>query len=63
MIVTAALNSLSNQTTHAARVEAAQARKEEKIKERKEKIMAEEDPEKQKRLEVNAYNDMFQLPY
>jgi len=37
--------------THAARAEAAQTRREDKIRERKEKMLAEEDPEKQKRLE------------
>jgi hypothetical protein len=38
-------------TTHAARQEAAQARKEEKIRERKERMMNEDDPDKQRRLE------------
>jgi hypothetical protein len=39
-------------TTHAQRAEAAAARREEKIRERKQRVMEEEDPEKQRRLEV-----------
>ena len=39
-------------TTHAQRAEAAAARREEKIRERKQRLMEEEDPEKQRRLEV-----------
>ena len=37
---------------HLHRAEAAQARKEEKRRAEKDKIMAEEDPEKQRRMEV-----------
>lgn len=39
-------------TTHQARQEAAQARREEKTRERKQRLLEEEDPEKQRRLEV-----------
>ncbi|OZC09457.1 hypothetical protein X798_03414 [Onchocerca flexuosa] len=38
-------------TTHQARQEAAQARREEKTRERKQRLLEEEDPEKQRRLE------------
>lgn len=38
-------------TTHQQRQEAAQAKREEKIRERKQKVMEEEDPERQRRLE------------
>ncbi|KHJ49036.1 hypothetical protein D918_00154 [Trichuris suis] len=38
-------------TTHAQRQEAAQQRREERARERKERLLAEEDPEKQRRLE------------
>ncbi|VDD90955.1 unnamed protein product [Enterobius vermicularis] len=38
-------------TTHQARQEAAQARKEEKTRERKQRLLEEEDPEKQRKLE------------
>ncbi|VDN06760.1 unnamed protein product [Thelazia callipaeda] len=38
-------------TTHQARQEAAQARREEKTRERKQRMLEEEDPEKQRRLE------------
>lgn len=41
-------------TTHQARQEAAQARREEKTRERKQRLLEEEDPEKQRRLEVDA---------
>lgn len=37
--------------THAQRQEAAQQRREEKVRERKERILAEEDPDKQRKLE------------
>ena len=39
---------------HAQRTEAAQARKEEKRRAEKDRIMAEDDPDKQRRLEVSA---------
>ncbi|VDM58608.1 unnamed protein product [Angiostrongylus costaricensis] len=39
-------------TTHQLRQEAAQARREEKTRERKQRLLEEEDPEKQRRLEV-----------
>ena len=41
---------------HLHRAEAAQARKEEKRRAEKDKIMAEEDPEKQRRMEVGDDN-------
>lgn len=41
-------------TTHQARQEAAQARREEKTRERKQRLLEEEDPEKQRRLEVGV---------
>ena len=40
---------------HSQRAEAAQNRKEEKRRAEKERMMAEEDPDKQRRLEVRAY--------
>lgn len=39
-------------STHQARAEAAAARREEKKRQEKERIMAEEDPEKQRRWEI-----------
>jgi hypothetical protein len=42
-------------TTHAQRVEAAQARRDEKRRLEKERILMEEDPEKQRRLEEKEY--------
>lgn len=42
-------------TTHQARQEAAQARKEEKTRERKQRLLEEEDPEKQRKLEVSIH--------
>ena len=39
---------------HSLRAEAAQARKEEKRRAEKDKIMAEEDPDKQRRMEVTS---------
>lgn len=39
-------------TTHQIRQEAAQARREEKTRERKQRLLDEEDPDKQRRLEV-----------
>lgn len=41
--------------THVQRQEAAQSRREEKKRAEKERIMNEEDPEKQRRLEVNLH--------
>jgi hypothetical protein len=45
-------------TTHQHRQEAAQARREEKTRERKQRLMEEEDPEKQRRLEVGIEGDI-----
>ena len=42
-----------SKASHAQRAEAAQARKEEKMRAEKERIMKEDDPETQKRLEVD----------
>lgn len=41
----------AERSTHSQRQEAAQARREERVRERKERLMAEEDPEKQRRLQ------------
>ena len=50
-----------SKASHAQRAEAAQARKEEKMRAEKERIMKEDDPEKQKRLEVD-FCDMYSVP-
>ncbi|VDM68933.1 unnamed protein product, partial [Strongylus vulgaris] len=46
-------------TTHQLRQEAAQARREEKTRERKQRLLEEEDPEKQRRLEVCSMQKHF----
>lgn len=46
--------------THVQRQEAAQSRREEKKRAEKERIMNEEDPEKQRRLEVRWIFSLFQ---
>lgn len=48
-------------TTHQLRQEAAQARREEKTRERKQRLLEEEDPEKQRRLEVVFVPTLFIL--
>ncbi|VDM40026.1 unnamed protein product [Toxocara canis] len=50
-------------TTHQARQEAAQARREEKTRERKQRLLEEEDPEKQRRLEVTICISDFQFRF
>ncbi|KAF8357635.1 ccdc-47 [Pristionchus pacificus] len=46
---------LFQKSNHQARQEAAQARREEKTRERKQKLLEEEDPDKQRRLELLEY--------